>query len=126
MAFQFFRVIGREDLISDPRFETNVKRVEHQKILAPIMYEWFDKMGTIDNIEKALLEGGVALVRGYTVMKMWTRIHIIMRLVGLLIFLLPEEMTDLKWPVGSVSSPFGFSEMSPEYIPTKGFGCMEP
>ena len=32
----------------------------------PIMYEWFDKMGTIDNIEKALLEGGVPCSRVYS------------------------------------------------------------
>lgn len=35
---------------------------------------------------------------------------------------MPEEMTDLK-ARRIVSSPFGFSEMSPEYIPTKGFGA---
>ena len=121
LAFQFFRVIGREDLISDPRFETNVKRVEHQKILAPIMYEWFDKMGTIDNIEKALLEGGVPCSRVYSYEDVDKDPHY--HEAGWFTDIpMPEEMTNLK-ARRIVSSPFGFSEMSPEYIPTKGFGA---
>lgn len=85
------------------------------------MYEWFDKMGTIDNIEKALLEGGVPCSRVYSYEDVDKDPHY--HEAGWFTDIpMPEEMTNLK-ARRIVSSPFGFSEMSPEYIPTKGFGA---
>lgn len=34
-------VIGRPELLEDPRFETNAKRVEHSDLLDEILIEWF-------------------------------------------------------------------------------------
>lgn len=70
------------------------------------MYEWFDKMGTIDNIEKALLEGGVPCSRVYSYEDVDKDPHY--HEAGWFTDIpMPEEMTDLK-ARRIVSSPFGF------------------
>jgi formyl-CoA transferase len=68
----FCKAMGHEELITDPRFDTNVKRTENKDLLNPIMEEilshrtvkeWIDRLvaadvpcGPVNSVEQALSE----------------------------------------------------------------------
>jgi formyl-CoA transferase len=56
MAERVFRVIGREDMISDPRYRTNPDRVKHREAVDAIVGGWIkarDQAEVLDKFEKA-------------------------------------------------------------------------
>lgn len=42
------RVMGREELVSDPRFCTNARRVEHRTALKAVLHDFFSRMSSED------------------------------------------------------------------------------
>ncbi len=92
LTFRFFRLIGRPELCEDPRFASNMKRLENTEILMPVLYEWLEKMGTAANAEKRCCLPGCPAPE-YTPMKMWTRTPITMRPAGL-----PTSPCPKEWP----------------------------
>lgn len=120
LTFRFFRMIGRPELAEDPRFASNMKRIEHSEILMPILYEWLDKMGTAENAEKALLAAGLPCSRVYSYEDIDKDPH----------YHEAGWFADIPMPEGLgiesrriVGSPYEFSAAQPEYKPLEGFGC---
>ncbi len=62
----FCRAVGREELIDDPRFKTNPKRLENYKILKPIIDEIISQK-TVDEWLKIFLEAEVPSTRINTI-----------------------------------------------------------
>ena len=120
LTFRFFRLIGRPELCEDPRFASNMKRLENTEILMPVLYEWLEKMGTAANAEKALLSAGLPCSRVYTYEDVDQDPH----------YNEAGWFADIPMPEGMalrtrrlVGSPFEFSADKPEYKPLEGFGC---
>jgi crotonobetainyl-CoA:carnitine CoA-transferase CaiB-like acyl-CoA transferase len=57
MAERLFRVMGREDLITDPRFATNTDRVRHNDALDPIVAEFMQRRTQAENLALFEREG---------------------------------------------------------------------
>ena len=57
MAERLFRVMGREDLITDERFLTNSLRLRYNHILDPIVREWMGERTLDENLEIFEREG---------------------------------------------------------------------
>jgi crotonobetainyl-CoA:carnitine CoA-transferase CaiB-like acyl-CoA transferase len=53
------RAMGKPELIDDPRFATNVKRVEHQAEMIPIIEDWIRAQASDDEAVRILQEGHV-------------------------------------------------------------------
>ncbi|MGE5620019.1 MAG: CaiB/BaiF CoA transferase family protein [Sphingomonadaceae bacterium] len=51
-------VMGRPDLLSDPRFDTNPHRVEHREEILALVQEWFSRQ-RFDEVTRLLDENGV-------------------------------------------------------------------
>ena len=59
---RFCRFIGRDDLVSDPRFQSDFSRWEHRDILDPVVEEWVASQTTeevIANAEKIPIPAGI-------------------------------------------------------------------
>lgn len=120
LAFQFFRLIGREDLIQDERFNSNPARCEHSAEMMPIVEEWLDRMGTAKEAERALLEAGIPCSKVYDYEDVDNDPHY--NACGWLVDIpMPESMKGLR-SRRIVGSPFGFSAVQPEYHADSGFG----
>lgn len=67
----FFKILcdlmGRPELVEDPRFTTNAKRCEHHYAdLKPIITEWA-KQYTVDELETMIVDAGIPFSRIYNV-----------------------------------------------------------
>lgn len=120
LTFKFFKFIGRPELAEDPRFATNIKRLENSEILMPVLYEWLEKMETAEKAEKALLSAGIPCCRVYSYEDVDKDPH----------YHEAGWFADIPMPEGMelrtrrlVGSPFEFSADSPEYQPLESFGC---
>ena len=120
LTFRFFKLIGRPELCEDPRFASNMKRMEHSDILMPVLYEWLEKMGTAAAAEKALLDANLPCTRVYSYEDVDQDPH----------YHEAGWFADIPMPEGFelesrrlVGSPFEFSADKPEYKPLEGFGC---
>jgi crotonobetainyl-CoA:carnitine CoA-transferase CaiB-like acyl-CoA transferase len=60
------RAIGRADLLSDPRFSSFVKRVEHAGAINAIVAEWC-KRHRAEDIERIMVEAQVPVSRAHTI-----------------------------------------------------------
>src|SRR5205807_7100609 len=60
IATRLFQVMGRPELIDDPRFSTNPRRVQNVEVLDRIVGAWVGERSEADVIE-LLLEAGVAV-----------------------------------------------------------------
>lgn len=113
LTFRFFHLIGRDDLITDPRCATNPLRVENTEFLIPILNDWLAKMGTAKNAEKALRDANLPCSRVYTYEDIDNDPH----------YLEAGWFAEIPVPNGVTSiesrrivgSPFTFSELTPEY-----------
>ena len=113
LCFQFFHLIGRDDLITDPRCATNDIRVENSDYLIPILNNWLQKMGTAKNAEKALRGAGLPCTRIYTYEDIDNDPHY--QEAGWFAEIpVPPEVTTVQ-SRRIVGSPFTFSELTPEY-----------
>lgn len=120
LTFRFFNLIGRDDLITDPRCATNPLRVENTEFLIPILNEWLAKMGTARNAEKALMEAGLPCTRIYTYEDVDKDPHYLE--AGWFAEIpLPDEVKTVRTR-RIVGSPFTFSELTPEYALGESFG----
>lgn len=120
LAFKFLAMVGRSDLISDPRFATNEARVENNDITLSLLFEWLEKMGTVENAEKALVEAGVPCGKVYSFEDVDKDPHY--HEAGWFSDIpLPETITDIR-SRRIVGSPFGLSDAEPEYTPLEAFG----
>jgi crotonobetainyl-CoA:carnitine CoA-transferase CaiB-like acyl-CoA transferase len=59
------RLIGREDLLADPRYATNQQRMQHQTELNAIVAAWIAARPALDAV-RALSEAGVAVAPVYS------------------------------------------------------------
>jgi formyl-CoA transferase len=59
-------VMGRTDLLKDPRFDTNPHRSEHRYEIYEIVQEWFSRH-TSDEVSKILDENGVPVCPIYSI-----------------------------------------------------------
>ncbi len=50
MAERLFRVIGRQDLIDDPRFRTNADRIRNNDVLDPIIADFMRQRTRAENL----------------------------------------------------------------------------
>lgn len=66
MTERLFRVIGREDLIDDPRFRTNADRLRHGEELDAIIGEQLAQRSLMENFH-ALQKAGVAVAPVYAI-----------------------------------------------------------
>lgn len=120
LTFEFFKLIGREDLVTDPRFATNEDRVKNTYILNPILQEWLEKMGTAAHAEEVMLAAGLPCSRIYSYEDVDADPHY--NEAGWFADIpMPEQVkgVDSRRIVGS---PFTFSGVSPEYKVMNGFG----
>ena len=63
---QLCRAMDREDLIDDPRFLTNDKRVEHQKEVIALIEEWLRSFDTVKEASRVLDGYGIPNCKLYT------------------------------------------------------------
>ncbi len=61
------RLMGRPELIEDPRYITNDKRCENQKDVRAVIEEWLHTLPSVADAEKLLVEHGVPCSKVYTV-----------------------------------------------------------
>lgn len=120
LAFKFYNLIGRDDLITDPRCVSNIKRLENNDFLLPILLEWLEKMGTAQNAENALVGAGIPCTKVYSFEDVDKDPHY--NEAGWFSDIpMPESITDIR-NRRIVGSPFGFSDATPEYAPLEAFG----
>ena len=66
--------IGRQDMLDDPRFATLVSRNEHEDAVDEAIQAWADRH-TVEEIEQAMIEAGVAASRIYTMADIFNDPH---------------------------------------------------
>lgn len=113
LCFKFFHLIGRDDLITDPRCASNDVRLENSDFLLPILDDWLKKMGTARAAEKALMDAGLPCSRIYTYEDVDQDPHY--QEAGWFADIpVPEGVTSVT-ARRIVGSPFTFSEQEPTY-----------
>lgn len=113
LTFKFFHLIGRDDLITDPRSNSNESRMENGDFLFPIFFDWLDKMGTASKAEKALTDAGIPCTRIYSYEDIDKDPHY--NEAGWLTDIpMPPEVKSIKGR-RIANAPFGFSEAEPVY-----------
>ncbi len=78
MAERLFKIMGREDLISDERFKTNRQRVLNNDQLDPIVAAWFAERTLEENLDLCKREG-ITVAPVYDVSQMAEDEHFIER-----------------------------------------------
>ena len=117
----FCRVMGQPELINDPRFASNDKRVANKQAMIEVIEAWLRTFDRISDAEKLLMDAGVPCDKIYNMQDIDKDPHY--NECGWIADMpMMDEMTSLRtrrFP----SNPFGFSEFAPEYRKAPALGA---
>ncbi|TKX82259.1 CaiB/BaiF CoA-transferase family protein [Halorubrum sp. SD626R] len=110
------KVIGREDLLGDKRFETNVDRVDNIDKVDELVKSWTEDLET-DTVEERLLDRGIPCGTVQTIQEVLNDPHLQER--NSIVKLNHPEAGEIKVPGSPIKFPES-SDVAVEPSPTKG------
>ena len=117
---KFCHVLGRPDLVDDPRFSTNNMRVENKQSLIELIEGWLRTFNHISEASQLLMDAGIPCSKIYNMKDINEDPHY--NQCGWIADMpTADEMTSVptrRFP----SNPFGFSEFSAEYRKAPALG----
>jgi crotonobetainyl-CoA:carnitine CoA-transferase CaiB-like acyl-CoA transferase len=113
MAERLFRLVGREDMIRDPRFKDNSSRVQHRDEVDAIVGGWIARQ-TRDEALKAFADAEVTAAPVYDINELMDDAHVVQR--GIFEALPDDELgwVQMHAPVPRLSAtPAGYRRPAP-------------